>query len=93
MRIISPLTTIIALSLPATAQEVSVECPRPASFTGTVPTSHMILAIDASGSMAGQVGGRSKMEVAKSEALSFLSDIPREVKVGLVVYGHRGNNQ
>lgn len=69
------------------------ECEAPQSFNSAVPTSHMILAIDASGSMAGRVGGETKMEIAKREALNFLRDIPNEVIVGLVVYGHKGNNQ
>lgn len=69
------------------------ECQVPQTFTGTVPTSHMILAIDASGSMAGRVGGETKMEAAKREALNFLSDMPNEINIGLVVYGHKGNNQ
>ncbi|MCO6381613.1 VWA domain-containing protein [Oceanicola sp. 502str15] len=69
------------------------QCTPPAAEIARRPTSHMILAIDASGSMAGQVGGESKMAAAKREALAFLKDIPQEVKVGLVVYGHRGNNK
>ncbi len=69
------------------------ECKRPTTPISARPTSHMILAIDASGSMAGQVGGETKMKAAKREALAFLRDLPIEVKVGLVVYGHRGNNK
>jgi Ca-activated chloride channel family protein len=69
------------------------QCTPPETFGGEVPTSHMILAMDASGSMAGQVGGETKMVIAQREALAFLTEIPREVKVGLAVYGHRGNNQ
>ena len=86
---------------PANYQSCEVEvaqyeldtCEPPTTFNSARPTSHLILAMDASGSMAGQVGGETKMAIAKREALSFLQDIPREVEVGLAVYGHRGNNQ
>ncbi len=69
------------------------ECKPPSNIISARPTSHMLLAIDASGSMAGKVNGETKMKAAKREALAFLRDMPQEVDVGLVVYGHRGNNQ
>jgi Ca-activated chloride channel family protein len=69
------------------------ECVRPPGFDGELPASHLILAIDASGSMAGSIGGETKMEIAKREAASFLSELDENIAVGLVVYGHRGNNQ
>ena len=68
-------------------------CNRPAGFDGDLPASHLILAIDASGSMAGSMGGDTKMEIAKREAVRFLAEIDEAISVGLVVYGHRGNNQ
>lgn len=68
-------------------------CIRPAGLDGKLPASHLILAIDASGSMAGSIGGETKMEIAKREAVSFLADLDESISVGLVVYGHRGNNQ
>ena len=70
-----------------------VSCERPAGFDGELPASHLILAIDASGSMAGSLGGETKMDIAKREAVSFLSELDENISVGLVVYGHRGNNQ
>jgi Ca-activated chloride channel homolog len=68
-------------------------CNRPSRLDGVLPASHLILAIDASGSMAGSVGGETKMEIAKREAVSFLADLDENISVGLVVYGHQGNNQ
>ncbi|WP_377510292.1 VWA domain-containing protein [Octadecabacter sp. R77987] len=67
-------------------------CIRPPGLDGELPASHLILAIDASGSMAGSLGGETKMEIAKREAVSFLADLDENIAVGLVVYGHRGNN-
>ena len=68
-------------------------CDAPAGFNGELPASHLILAIDASGSMAGQIDGESKMNIAKREALEFLQSLDENISVGLVVYGHLGNNQ
>ena len=69
------------------------ECTPPPSFNGDLPASHLILAIDASGSMAGAIGGETKMEIAKREAVSFLQNLDENISVGLVIYGHLGNNQ
>jgi Ca-activated chloride channel family protein len=55
------------------------------------PLRRLVIAIDASGSMAGNAGGRQKMEGARRAALDFLRTVPRDVEVGLVVFGHRGN--
>lgn len=68
-------------------------CEPPHFYDGDIPTTHLILAIDASGSMAGRVGGETKMAVAQREALAFLNDVHDDVNVALVVYGHKGNNQ
>ena len=43
--------------------------------------------------MAGRVGGDTKIEIAKREAVAFLGELPDEIEVALVVYGHRGTNQ
>ncbi len=69
------------------------ECTPPTNAISARPKSHLILAMDASGSMAGRIGNETKMEIAKREALAFLRELPPEIKVGLVVYGHRGTNQ
>lgn len=53
----------------------------------------VVLAIDASGSMAARVGGQTKMQAAKDAASAFLADVPAGVPVGLVAFGHRGSNR
>lgn len=68
------------------------ECTPPHDFEGAIPTTHLILAMDVSGSMAGRVGGETKMAVAQREATSFLNDLGKEVSVGLMLYGHTGDN-
>lgn len=46
--------------------------------------------LDASGSMKAQVNGRTKMELAKEAIDTFTSSLPKEAKVALRVYGHKG---
>lgn len=46
--------------------------------------------IDASGSMAGLVNGKTKMEIAKETIESFVASLPEETNIGLRVYGHKG---
>ncbi len=48
-----------------------------------------ILILDASGSMWGQVGGRTKIEIAREAVGSMLASWPRNEALGLMAYGHR----
>ncbi len=68
-------------------------CTPPPSAGPLTPASHLVLAIDASGSMAGRVGAETKMDVAKAAALAFLRDAHPDVAVGLLAFGHRGTNK
>lgn len=68
---------------------VESEAPPPAS----VPMRRVVLALDASGSMAGRIGGRTKMDIARDAALDFVSTLDDDVELGLVLFGHTGTNQ
>lgn len=50
------------------------------------------IVLDASGSMAGVIGGKSKMEIAKEAIREFMAALPEEANVGLRVFGHKGSN-
>lgn len=52
----------------------------------------LVIAIDASGSMAARAGGETKMDAAKRAAIAFLRGVPANTQVGLVAFGHRGTN-
>lgn len=52
----------------------------------------LVIAIDASGSMATKSGDGSKMDAAKRAAIAFLGDVPANTQIGLVAFGHRGTN-
>ena len=56
------------------------------------PIRRLVVAIDSSGSMAGDAGGRSKMQAAQEAAAGLLRGVPEGVSIGLVAFGHRGDN-
>lgn len=62
------------------------------SVPASQATNRLVIAIDASGSMAGRIGGETKMSAAKAAAADFLRGVPESVQVGLVAFGHVGNN-
>lgn len=46
--------------------------------------------LDASGSMANVINGKTRMELAKESIRDFVSQVPEEANVSLRVYGHTG---
>jgi len=66
------------------------------SFIGNTQTkqnpevpSPIIFIYDASGSMWGQLQGKTKMEIAASVLTSSIKELPENQNIGLVAYGHR----
>lgn len=51
-----------------------------------------VIAVDASGSMAGQAGGEVKMQAATDAVTRFVQSLPGKAEIGLVVFGHKGSN-
>ncbi|MBN2910613.1 VWA domain-containing protein [Polycladomyces sp. WAk] len=49
--------------------------------------------LDSSGSMAEQIGGKTKMDLAKEAINQFVASMPQGASVALRVYGHKGSNQ
>lgn len=64
------------VTMPASSQEADSE------------TSVMLI-LDGSGSMWGQVGGVTKIEIAKTALTTIIEDLPASTRAGLVLYGHR----
>ncbi|UFJ39256.1 VWA domain-containing protein [Brevibacillus humidisoli] len=64
--------------------------------SGAVPaelqkeTYNVEIVLDASGSMANKMDGKTRMELAKGAIADYLSSLPKEANVGLRVYGHKG---
>lgn len=48
-----------------------------------------IIVLDASGSMWGQIGGTTKIEIARETLGQVMTTIPQETDLGLIAYGHR----
>nr|WP_275581896.1 VWA domain-containing protein [Geomicrobium sediminis] len=53
---------------------------------------NVAILLDASGSMAGQVDGGQKMDLAKDAIAVFVQNIPDETNVLVQAYGHEGDN-
>ncbi|MBD2705482.1 VWA domain-containing protein [Spirosoma sp. BT702] len=52
-----------------------------------------LLLFDASGSMAARLGTQTRMSLAKASLTRYVTGVPEAVRLGLLVYGHRGTNQ
>ncbi|MDV6227676.1 VWA domain-containing protein [Nitratireductor aquimarinus] len=48
-----------------------------------------IIVLDGSGSMWGQIGGTTKIEIARDTLRQVMSTLPEDTELGLVAYGHR----
>lgn len=65
----------------------------PGTVAGPVPPARVIVAVDASGSMAGRVSSRQKLDLAKAAAAAFVEELPETAEAGLLVFGQAGNNR
>jgi Ca-activated chloride channel family protein len=59
------------------------------ALAGSLRADDAILVLDASGSMWGQVDGKTKVEIARTAVGALLDRIPADRRLGLVAYGHR----
>ena len=48
-----------------------------------------IIVLDASGSMWGQIDGKTKLEIARQTLKNVLQTVPADMELGLMAYGHR----
>lgn len=65
--------------------------PEPA-FAAAPAVTRVVVAIDGSGSMAGAIGGRSKLMLAKEATLAFLDSLGPAVEASVLVFGQQGSN-
>ncbi|WP_158266254.1 vWA domain-containing protein [Allosphingosinicella deserti] len=64
----------------------------PTGAEAGLENAYAIVAIDSSGSMAGNAGGQSKMAAARSAITGFVNSLPSTTPAGLIVFGHAGSN-
>lgn len=62
------------------------------AFVPHISPTRVIVMIDGSGSMAGRMGGKTKLELAREAALSFVHGLPPSVQTSLLTFGQQGNN-
>jgi Ca-activated chloride channel family protein len=48
-----------------------------------------IIVLDASGSMWGQIDGRTKIDIAREALSGVIAKLPADTEMGLMAYGHR----
>ena len=51
--------------------------------------SQLLLILDASGSMWGQIEGENKIVIARRILNDLIQGLPEDTRVGLIAYGHR----
>lgn len=68
-------------------------CPEATLPGAAVAPRRILLMLDASGSMAGRLDGRRKLDIAQEALLAFASRLEGDAQVALRVYGHRGGNR
>jgi len=56
---------------------------------GAQPPTRVILVLDASGSMWGRIGDKTKIEVARETVAGLMKDWDPAIELGLMAYGHR----
>ncbi|MCP4897081.1 MAG: VWA domain-containing protein, partial [bacterium] len=73
----------------AFALTLSMTMATPASAQESAEPTTIVLVLDASGSMWGQIDGVAKIQIAKQTLLTIITDLPDDAEVGLILYGHR----
>lgn len=58
-----------------------------------VTDKNIMVVFDASGSMWGQINGRTKIEIARDTLSSVLSEVTQNMNLGMIAYGHRRKGQ
>ncbi|MBN8480375.1 MAG: VWA domain-containing protein [Xanthomonadales bacterium] len=68
-------------------------CPIPEGKEAGAPTRrNLLFVVDASGSMAALAGSERKFEAARRTLVAHARQLPTDVRAGLLVYGHEGDN-
>jgi len=62
------------------------------AFGSRAPPTRVAVMIDGSGSMAGRIGSRTKLELAREAVLGFVDGLPPSVQTSLLVFGQQGDN-
>jgi Ca-activated chloride channel homolog len=58
-------------------------------ITSSQAAERTIIVLDASGSMWAQIEGKSRIEIAKQTVKTVIGNLPADMELGLMAYGHR----
>lgn len=83
---------VVEIDHPSSRPDGEIDTSTPLSEDNVRSTLNIQILLDASGSMASQVNGGVKMELAKEAITEFASALPENTQVSLRVYGHKGTN-
>jgi hypothetical protein len=78
-----------AAALVAASAGAPAAAAEPKAPPGSDAPGSSMLVLDASGSMWGRIGGKTKVEIAREAVASMLGSWPAQQQLGLMVYGHR----
>ncbi len=53
---------------------------------------NMVLILDSSGSMAEDIEGSTRMDIAKNNMINYVTNLDKNIYLSVVVYGHKGDN-
>ena len=81
------ITLLLAIAFLACIRTVAV-----AQNSPDPEQNNIVFILDASGSMKGDAGGKSKMDAAKEVMTQLVGDLPQSLRAGLIAYGHRVKN-
>jgi Ca-activated chloride channel family protein len=83
------VTCIFTLAVSGALLAESFAADKVKSQQDAIKTNRMVLVLDASGSMWGQIDGKAKIVIAKEVMAELIDQIPADFHTGLTVYGHR----
>ena len=70
-------------------QPAAVSTPDGPESSGYARPQHAMVVLDCSGSMSERIDGLRKTDIARDAVKSLLRDLPSNVRIGLMAYGHR----
>lgn len=74
------------------ATGAAMEQPASTAFAASPAVTRVVVAIDGSGSMAADIGGRSKLARAKDATLAFIDSLGKDVELSVLAFGQQGDN-
>ena len=73
----------------STLSAVLVAAASLSAVSASMAAERTIIVLDASGSMWGQINGKTKIEIARETLGTVLQSVPAEQELGMIAYGHR----